>query len=118
MIAHILSQSHRSSGVRPAGTPGTPTDWLSACRTVAVFFAVGAELRPQLDDRGVVPEDVALREHVRHGRSHTFADREAKERCIRRYRTSGRQVGDARDGVDHWLAVSVDGDLQTPLCTG
>jgi len=27
-------------------------------------------------------------------------------------------VGDARDGVDHRLAVPVDGDLQTPLGTG
>ena len=35
MIAHILSQLVKSSTVRPGGRPGTPTDWLSACRTVA-----------------------------------------------------------------------------------
>jgi len=79
------------------------------------FLAVGAELRPQLDDPHVVVEDTTLGENVDHGRGHALADRVAKERRVGGHRTSGRGIGDARDGVDRRLAVAVDGDLQTPL---
>ena len=71
MMAHIFSQLVKSSAVRPDGNPGTPTDWLSACRTVAPL-AVGTELRPQLGDPRVVIEDATLGEHVHHGRGHPY----------------------------------------------
>src|SRR5215208_6056308 len=108
MIAHILSQSHRSSTVSPGGKPGTPTDWLRACRTVAVSL-------PWAPNSG---HSSTLGEHVDHGRSHSLADRVAEERRVRGDRTSGCRVGDARDGVDHLLAAPVDGDLQSPLGSG
>jgi hypothetical protein len=83
-----------------------------------LFLAVGAELRPQLDDPRVVVEDTTLGEDVDHGRGHALADRVAKERRLGGHRTSGRGIGDARDGVDYRLAVAVDGDLQAPLGPG
>ena len=83
-----------------------------------VLLAVSAELGPQLDDRGVVVEDAAFGEHVNHRRGHALADRVAKEQGVRRDRTSGRRVGYARDGVDHLLAVAVDGYLHAPLRPG
>jgi hypothetical protein len=80
-----------------------------------LLLAVGAELRPQLDDRGVVAEEAALGEHVRHRGGHTLAHRVGVEGGVRGHRTPGFVVGDARDGVDHLLALLVDGDLQAPL---
>jgi hypothetical protein len=79
------------------------------------LLAVGAKLRPQLHDRGVVAEEPPLGEHVCHRRGHALADRVAVDRGVRRDRTAGRRVGDARDGVDHLVAMAVDGDLQAPL---
>jgi len=52
---------------------------------------------------------------VRHGRGRALADRVAIERRVRLDGTPGLRVGDASDGVNHLLAVPVDGDLQAPL---
>jgi hypothetical protein len=82
------------------------------------LLAVGAELRPQLDDPRVVVENTALGEDVDHGRGHALADRVAKEGRVGGERASGRGVGDARGGVDHLFALVVDGDLQSPLSPG
>src|SRR6266566_2114491 len=82
------------------------------------LLAVGAELRPQLDDGGSVAEQPALHEHVGDGRGRALADRVAVERRAGGHRPSGGGVGDAGDGVDHLLAVPVHGHLQAALGSG
>src|SRR5215218_2293767 len=79
------------------------------------LFTVGPEIGPQLHNRGVVVEETALYEHVRHGRGRALADRVSVERRVRRYQTSGFGVSESGNGVDYLLAIPVDGDLQAPL---
>src|SRR4028119_1833298 len=82
------------------------------------LLAVGAELGPQLDDGSVVAEDAALGEHVYHCRGYALADRKTKERRIRRYQTFGRRISDARDGVDHRVALPADRHMADPRGPG
>jgi hypothetical protein len=79
------------------------------------LLAVGAELGPQLHDQGVVAEEAALYEHMRHGGGRTLADRVGVEWRIRGDLATAFRVGYARDGVYQRLALAVDGGLQTPL---
>ena len=65
MIAHIFSQSHRSSTVSPGEARQTGR-LAQGVPYGDVLLAVSAELGPQLDDRGVVVEDAAFGEHVDH----------------------------------------------------
>jgi hypothetical protein len=79
------------------------------------LLAVGAELRPQLDDSCVVAKEATLCEHVRYGRGRTLAGRISVEGGVRHDRTPDFVVGDARDGVAYQVTAPVYGDLQTPL---
>src|SRR5215217_9358448 len=47
-----------------------------------------------------------------------LTNRVAEEQCVRGDGASGFGVGNASDGVDHWLTIAVDGDLQTLLGSG
>src|SRR4029450_2890589 len=82
------------------------------------LLAVGAELRPQLGDRGVVGEPAALGELVGDGGGRALDDRGAVEHGARVDRAGGVRVGAPRDGADHPLAVAVDGDLEPALGSG
>ena len=82
------------------------------------LLAVGGELRPQLGDRRVVAEQAALGQDVGHGRGRALDDREVVEQRAGVDRAAAGRVGDAGHGVDHLLAVAVDGDLDAPLGPG
>src|SRR5215210_756512 len=82
------------------------------------FFAVGPELRPQLNHGRVVAEEAALDEHVCHGRSRTLSDGVGVERSVRGDYTTGLRIGDTGDCIDYLLALPVDGNLQASLGTG
>src|SRR6267142_1699214 len=83
-----------------------------------LLLAVGAKLRPDVDERSVIAEQAALGEDVSQRRGRAFDDREVVEGSVRPDRPSGRRIGDARDGVDDQLAAPVDRDLYTPLNSG
>jgi hypothetical protein len=82
------------------------------------LLAVGGELGPQLGHRGVVAEQSPLGQPVDDGAGRRLADRVVVEDGARVDRPPAVGVGDPGDGVDHLLAVAVDGDLDASLGAG
>ena len=71
------------------------------------LFAVGAELRPHLDDWHVVVELVPFHQEVHAGRGHALGRRRQHEERVAVHGPPGGLVGHACPGVDDQLAVEV-----------